>query len=43
MSVDRLRAPVAGQVYYPIQWEDDDFALLGDAIDGVLRDEGWRT
>lgn len=31
-----------GQVYYPSQWDDDDFAPIAGAIDRLMLKLGWR-
>jgi len=31
-----------GQVYYPSQWDDDDFAPIAEAIDRLMLKLGWR-
>src|SRR5207248_2525079 len=36
----RTRAPLA--MYYPQQWEDDDFEPIDEAIDRLFRRLGWR-
>ena len=36
----RTRSP--GTVYYPQQWEDDDFEAIDASIEDVFRRLGWR-
>jgi hypothetical protein len=36
----RMRAPTA--LYYPQQWEDDDFEPIDEAIERLFRRLGWR-
>jgi len=36
----RTRAPVV--MYYPQQWEDDDFEPIDEAIEWLFRRLGWR-
>lgn len=31
-----------GQVYYPSQWDDEDFRLIAEAIDRLMIELGWR-
>lgn len=42
LELDAARAPVPGRVYYPLQWADDDFQPIGQAIDTLFRRLGWR-
>lgn len=41
-SLEALRARRPGTVYYPAQWDDDDFAPIDAAIDALFRARGWR-
>jgi hypothetical protein len=42
-SLDAFRARVPGKVYYPLQWDEDDFAAVDITIDALFRTLGWRT
>lgn len=42
-ALSDLRTPKAGRVYYPLQWQDDDFAPIASAIDDLFGALGWRT
>jgi hypothetical protein len=42
-SLDRLRYRTEGELYVPVQWEEDDFVEVGEAIDRLFRRLGWRT
>jgi hypothetical protein len=38
-----LRARDPGKVYYPLQWDDDDFVPIAEAVDHLFIEMGWRT
>jgi hypothetical protein len=42
-SLDAFRLRAEGRVYYPQQWEDDDFGPIDEAIEGAFRRMGWRS
>jgi hypothetical protein len=42
-SLDALRTRPIARVYYPRQWDDDDFGPIDTAIDVLLVRFGWRT
>ena len=42
-SLTVLRTPNEGRVYYPLQWEDEDFRPIAMAIDELFDELGWRT
>jgi hypothetical protein len=37
-----IRLRQRGEVYYPIQWDDDDFVTIGNMFDELLISLGWR-
>lgn len=39
-QLDRLRR--RGPLYYPVQWDDDDFEPIAKAIDELMVELGWR-
>jgi hypothetical protein len=41
-SLTTLRHRHPGRVYYPIQWDDDDFRPIADTIDDLFERLGWR-
>jgi hypothetical protein len=41
-SLVSLRARDADKVYYPRQWDDEDFGPIGTAIDDLMVELGWR-
>jgi hypothetical protein len=41
-SLDAFRETRTGKVYYPMQWHDDDFVAVDQAIDEILVELGWR-
>jgi hypothetical protein len=41
-GLDQSRTRSRGRVYYPRQWDDDDFVLIGTAIDQLLVAQGWQ-
>jgi hypothetical protein len=42
-SLDSFRVRRSGEVYYPMQWTDEDFVPIARAIDDCFRDLGWRA
>jgi hypothetical protein len=42
-NLESLRARDPRKVYYPLQWDDDDFIPIAEAIDQLFIDMGWRT
>ena len=42
-ALDAARTPNPGRVYYPMQWSDEDFLPIGEAIETFFRRVGWRT
>lgn len=42
-SLNRFRRRPVGGLYFPLQWDDDDFVSISEAIDEVFRGLGWRT
>lgn len=40
-SLEALRRRQPGAVYYPRQWDDDDFVGIERAIEDVFRGAGW--
>jgi hypothetical protein len=42
-SLDALRRRTAGQLYVPVQWDENDFIEIAEAIDQLFRRLGWRT
>jgi hypothetical protein len=42
-ALDRARMTAPGTVYYPLQWGDDDFEPIGQAIDQLFGRIGWRS
>jgi hypothetical protein len=42
-SLDTLRIRLTGELYIPVQWEEDDFVGIAEAIDRLFRRLGWRT
>jgi hypothetical protein len=42
-SLEALRTRPIARVYYPRQWDDDDFAPIDTAIDVLMATLGWRT
>lgn len=41
-SLEAFRTRVPGHVYYPQQWEDDDFGAIDSAVEALVRRLGWR-
>ncbi len=37
------REMTSGAVYFPVQWDDDDFETIDLAVEGVFRRMGWIT
>jgi hypothetical protein len=42
-ALDRLRERPRTGVYYPVQWEGDDFVAIDRAIELLFRRQGWMT
>jgi hypothetical protein len=42
-SLDAFRESPAGKVYYPVQWQDEDFIAIAQAIDELFVELGWRS
>jgi hypothetical protein len=40
-SIDVLRQREPGEVYWPRQWDDEDFGEIEVAIEGLFRRVGW--
>ena len=40
VDTERVRTP--GRIYYPNQWDNDDFAPIAQTIDELFRKIGWR-
>ena len=41
-SLDSLRRRAPDRVYYPLQWDDEDFGAIGEAIEALFWRLGWR-
>lgn len=41
-SLDSLRRRELDRVYYPIQWDDQEFEAIGEVIDTLFWRLGWR-
>jgi hypothetical protein len=41
-SLDAFRRRILGKLYYPQQWDDNDFAEIDEAIETLFRRLGWR-
>jgi hypothetical protein len=41
-GLESFRVRVPGTVYYPLQWDDEDFAEIAKAIDILCGTIGWR-
>lgn len=42
-ALDAFRTRPLGPLYYPLQWDDDDFSPIGAAIEAMIRRQGWRS
>jgi hypothetical protein len=42
-SLHSLRIRLAGRVYYPRQWDDDDFEPIDLAVEALMNSMGWRA
>jgi hypothetical protein len=40
-QLDANRAPIPGRVYYPFQWDDEDFRRIEESIEALFRRLGW--
>lgn len=40
-SLERLRRRPASAVYHPLQWDDDEFVFIDQAIEGLFGRLGW--
>jgi hypothetical protein len=42
-GLEAARTPEPGRVYHLLQWDDDDFRTIAEAIDALFGRLGWRT
>jgi hypothetical protein len=40
-QLEKLREEEKSVIYYPRQWDDDEFEPIADAIDEIFRNLGW--